>query len=126
MELHLHLLEEDYIEQGLTPADARRRACQEFGNATLHREASHDLFSFRLLEDLAQDIRYAYRELRRTPAFTCVSVVSLAVGIGAVTTAFTIVDAFMLRGLPVREPDRLLAFSTAGSPTWVSWPYPTF
>jgi predicted permease len=126
MQLHLHLLEEEYVAQGMTSPEARRRACQEFGNATLYQEASHDLFSFRLLEDLAQDVRYALRELRRTAAFTTIAVVSLAVGIGAVTTTFTIVDAFMLRGLPVREPDRLVALSTAGSPTWVSWPYSTF
>ncbi len=126
MQLHLHLLEDEYASQGMTRLEARRLARREFGNATLYQEASHDLFAFRLFEDLAQDVRYALRELRRTPAFTFISIASLAVGIAAVTTTFTIVDAFMLRGLPVRDPDRLVAFSTAGSPTWVSWPYSTF
>ena len=126
MQLHLHLLEDQYASQGMTRLEARRLARREFGNATLYQEASHDLFAFRLLEDLVQDVRYALRELRRTPAFTFISIASLAVGIAAVTTTFTIVDAFMLRRLPVRDPDRLVAFSTAGSPTWVSWPYSTF
>ena len=112
LELHLELLEEEYAAQGISPDAARRLAHRDFGNATLYREVSHDLFSFRLIEDLVQDLRYAVRELRRTVGFTCIAIGSLAVGIGAVTTAFAIVDAFMLRGLPVRAPDRLVAFST--------------
>ncbi len=126
LELHLDLLVEEYIAQGISPDAARRLAHRHFGNATLYREVSHDLFSFRLIEDLGQDLRYAVRELRRTVGFTCIAIGSLAVGIGAVTTAFAIVDAFMLRGLPVREPDRLVAFSTADSAVWESWSYPAF
>ena len=126
LDLHLDLLEEEYTAQGISPDAARRLAHRDFGNATLYREVSHDLFSFRLIEDLAQDLRYAVRELRRTVGFTCIAIGSLAVGIGAVTTAFAIVDAFMLRGLPVRAPDRLVAFSTADSAVWESWSYPAF
>jgi predicted permease len=126
LELHLDLLEEEYAAQGISPDAARRLAHRDFGNATLYREVSHDLFSFRLIEDLGQDLRYAVRELRRTVGFTCIAIGSLAVGIGAVTTAFAIADAFMLRGLPVREPDRLVAFSTADSAVWESWSYPAF
>ena len=126
LELHLDLLEEEYTAQGISPDAARRLARRDFGNATLYREASHDLFSFRLIEDLGQDLRYAARELRRTVGFTGIAVGSLAVGIGAVTTAFAIVDAFMLRGLPVRAPDRLVAYSTTDSAAWESWSYPAF
>ena len=126
LQLHLTLLEEEYAAQGISPEMARRRAHREFGNATLFQEASHDLFSFRLLEDLVQDLRYAARELRRSMGFTCVAVASLAVGIGAVTTAFTVVDAFMLRGLPVRDPERLVALSTAARSNWGSWTYAVF
>ena len=126
LQLHLRLLEEEYTAQGLSPEAARRRAHHEFGNATLFQEASHDLFSFRFLEDLVRDLRYALREMRRSAAFTVLAVSSLAVGIGAVTTTFSVVDAFMLRGLPVHNPERLVAFSTADSPSWGSWPYPSF
>jgi len=126
LQLHLTLLEEEYAAQGISPEMARRRAHREFGNATLFQEASHDLFSFRLLEDLVQDLRYAARELRRSVGFTCVAVASLAIGIGAITTAFTVVDAFMLRGLPVRDPERLVALSSASSSTWGSWTYTMF
>ena len=74
LELHLDLLEEEYTAQGLSPDAARRLAHRDFGNATLYREASHDLFSFRPIEDLVQDLHYAVRELRRTIGFTCIAV----------------------------------------------------
>ena len=84
------------------------------------------MFSIRMLDGLVQDLRYAGREMRRSAGFTCIAVLSLAVGIGAVTATFAVVDAFMLRGLPVREPERLIAFSTSGSPAWATWPYASF
>jgi predicted permease len=126
LQLHLNLLAEEYIAQGIPPDLARRRARREFGNPTRFQEASHALFSFRLLEEIVQDLRYAVRESRRSPGFTCIAVSSLAVGIGALTTSFAVVDAFMLRGLPVREPDRLVAFSSSDSSNWGRWPYPAF
>ena len=126
LQLHLHLLAEEYIAQGIPPDLARWRARREFGNPTRFQEASHALFSFRLLEEIVQDLRYAMRESRRSPGFTCIAVSSLAIGIGALTATFAVVDAFMLRGLPVRSPERLVAFSTSDSSTWGSWPYASF
>ena len=126
LDLHLQLLEEEYAAQGMRPEAARQRARRDFGNATRFQERSHDLFSFRLLEDFVQDVRYAVREMRRSAGFTSIAVLSLAVGIGAVTATFTVVDAFMLRGLPVHDPERLVAFSTSGSRDWGRWPYAAF
>lgn len=126
LQLHLQLLEEHYVAEGMPPARARRLAHQEFGNPTLVQEASHDIFAFRPLEQLVQDLRYACREMRRSLGFTCIAVMSLAVGIGAVTTTFAVVNAFMLRGLPVHAPERLVAFSTSDSPAWASWSYAFF
>ena len=126
LQLHLRLLEEEYTAQGIRPELARQRAHREFGNATLFQEASHNLFAFRPVEDVIQDLRYATREMRRSIGFTCISVLSLAIGIGAVTAAFAVVDAFMLRGLPIRHAERLVAFSTAENPRWGSWPYVAF
>jgi hypothetical protein len=126
LQLYLRLLEEEYTAQGMPRELARRRAHREFGNATQFQEVSHDLFSFRLLEELIGDLRYAMREMRRSVGFTCVAVLSLAVGIGAITAAFAVVDVFMLRGLPVRDPERLVAFSTNDSPTWARWTYASF
>ena len=126
LRLHLRLLEEEYTAQGMPAELARRRAHREFGNPTRFQEVSHDLFSFRVLEDLAGDLRYAMREMRRSAGFTCVAASSLAMGIGAVTAAFAVIDVFMLRGLPVRDPERLVAFSTGDSPAWGTWPYASF
>ena len=126
LQLHLRLLEEEFIAHGIPPDLARQRAHREFGNATLFQETSHNLFSFRPVEDFIQDLRYATREMRRSIGFTCISVLSLAIGIGAVTAAFAVLDAFILRGLPVQHPERLVALSTAENPRWGSWPYVAF
>src|SRR3990170_2822685 len=106
LQLHLHLLTEEFTAQGMPPDLARQRAHREFGNAALFQEASHDLFSFRVVEDLFQDLRYAIREMRRSAGFTCISVLSLAFGIGVATATFVVIDAFMLRGLPGCEPEK--------------------
>ncbi|HEX5474985.1 MAG TPA: ADOP family duplicated permease [Vicinamibacterales bacterium] len=124
--LHLDLLEQDNLARGMSPELARDAARRTFGNAALLEETSHDLFSFRLVEDLVQDLRYALREVRRSASFTCVAVFSLAIGIGVVTATFAVTDAFMLRGLPVHDPDRLIAFSTSTSRSWATWSYPAF
>jgi predicted permease len=126
LHLHLRLLEEEYLAGGLSPDEARQRARREFGNAAAFQEASHDLFSFRFVEDFIHDLRYALRETRRGPGFTCVAVASLAIGIGAIVTTFSIVDAFMLRGLPVHHADQLVAVSPAESANWGTWPYAAF
>src|SRR4029453_4831166 len=89
-----------------------------FGNPAVFQEASRDLFSFHLLEDLVRDLRYAGREMRRSAGFTAIAVSSLAVGIGAATATFAVTEAVMLRPLPVRSPERLTAFTTADDSGW--------
>ena len=126
LELHVRLLEEEYRSSGIDPAAARQRARRDFGNITRFQEASHDLFAFRALEDLARDFRYVLHEMRRRPGFTAVALFSLAIGIGAVASSFSIIDAFLLRGLPVRQPARLVAFATTESRSWGGWPYAAF
>jgi len=126
LHVHLQLLEEEYRAQGL-PADlARRRAHRDFGNSTRLQEASHDLFSFRVLEDLVHDLRSVVREARRSVGFTCIALLSLGAGIGAVTAAFSVLDVFMLRALPVGNPERLVAVSAANNSEWSSWPIAPF
>jgi len=126
LDLHLRLLEEEYLDQGMAADDARRRARREFGNPAVFQEASRDLFSFHLLEDLGRDLRYARREMRRSAGFTTIAVSSLAVGIGAATATFAVTEAVMLRPLPVRGPERLIAFTTAADRDWRTWSYATF
>jgi predicted permease len=126
LDLHLSLLEEEYRSQGMTADQARRHARRDFGNPTLIRESSHDLFSFRPVEDFVRDFQYALRELRRSAAFTVIVVASLAIGIGAATATFAMADAFFWRPLPVRDPQRLVAFAYPSNQHWGMWSYAGF
>jgi predicted permease len=123
LDLHLRLLEEDYVAKGMPPGEARRQARRDFGNPAVFQDASRDLFSFRPIENLLRDLRYAGREMRRSAGFTAVAVGSLAVGIGAATATFAVTEAVMLRPLPVRNPERLVAFTTAADGGWATWSY---
>jgi predicted permease len=126
LDLHLRLLEEEYLAKGVTPGNARRLARREFGNPAVFQEASRDLFSFHAIEGLVRELRYVGREMRRSPAFTAIAVSSLAVGIGAVTATFAVSEAVLLRSLPVRDPERLVAFTTAADTGWGTWSYAAF
>ncbi len=123
LDLHLRLLEEEYLAKGVAPSDARRLARREFGNPAVFQDASRDLFSFHPIEDLIRDLRYAGREMRRSAGFTSIAVGSLAVGIGAATATFAVTEAVMMRPLPVRNPERLVAFTTAADRGWATWSY---
>jgi len=105
-------------------ADARR----QFGNATNLRERCRDLWTFAFLETLWRDLRYAIRALARTPAFTMVAVVSLALGIGANTAIFSLMDVMLLRSLPVKDPQALVEFvrADADGSQMTNLPYPVY
>src|SRR3954470_21192109 len=113
LDLHLRLLEDEHLAEGMAPDAAQRLARRELANPAVFQDASRDLFSFRPIEDLVRDLRYAGREMRRSAGFTVIAVGSLAVGIGAATATFAVTEAVMLRPLPVRHPERLVAFTTA-------------
>jgi hypothetical protein len=109
-ELQLHLAREieRNVSRGASPEEARLAATRAFGSAAAHREAARDATGSRVLEHLDQDVRYALRTLRRTPGFTAVVLVSLALGIGANVAIFSAADAMLFRSLAVREPGRLV------------------
>ena len=107
LRFHLEMETEKNLRAGMDPREARRRARARLGGVDAVREAVRDARGGRPLEDLARDLGYAVRGLRRNPGFTLAAVAALAGGIGVSTTAFTIVNA-VTRGLPVDEPDRIV------------------
>jgi putative ABC transport system permease protein len=95
------------VDQGMDPDDARAAAYRTFGNVTRARETFHESRRFVLLEQFAQDLRYAWRGLRQSRAFVASTVMTLAVGIGLVTVVFAIFSAYVLRPFAVDDPHSL-------------------
>jgi predicted permease len=121
MQAHLDGLTEEFLDQGLAPGEARARARREFGGLLQLQEASRDARGLRWLTDVIQDARYAMRMLRRAPRFALAAIVTLALGLGANTAIFSLVDAVLLRELPVARPHELVFIETAAGDTP---PYP--
>jgi putative ABC transport system permease protein len=114
-EMAFHLAEriDDLVAHGMTRGDAEREARRRFGNRTYQKERTRERDLFAWLDTVIGDVRYGLRSLRSTPAFTFVAVFSLALGIGANTAIFSILDAVMLKSLPVSHPDELVSLTRA-------------
>jgi predicted permease len=108
MEAHIALQTEENVHAGMTEDEARRQAALKFGPVERVREGYHAEEGLPLVETVIQDTRYALRVLRRSPAFTLVAVATLALGIGANAAIFTLVNALMLKNLPVPDPKTLV------------------
>src|SRR5882724_245773 len=105
---HLDLRARDFENAGMTPAAARQEATRQFGNITLQREVTREMDVSRWMEMTLKDVRYALRQFARSPGFTAVAVLSLALGIGANTAVFSILDAVLFRELPVPNPKEIV------------------
>jgi len=127
MQAHLDLMTSENIERGMPADEARAAARRAFGNLTRTQENAHEAWQFPRLETILQDIRYGLRGIRRSPSFSAVVILTLALGIGANTAIFSVVYSVLLRPLPYPNGERLvrLGESTAQASgiavTWVNF-----
>jgi predicted permease len=110
---HIERETQDNIDRGMSPEEARRQALLKFGNAALVREDTRAVWVWRGLEQLAQDLRHGTRGLVRRPGFTTATTLTLALGIGANSAIFSLVDAVLLQTLPVDRPEQLVVIEQA-------------
>lgn len=107
IEAHLKMAVQDRIAAGASEREAIASARREFGNAGLVKEVTRDMWGWRSVESLLRDATYALRNFRKNPGFTITAIVTLALGIGGTTAIFSLIDAVMLRSLPVADPASL-------------------
>src|SRR5215472_11416567 len=112
MEFHIESMAQDLIAEGMSEPEAHAAAHRKFGNMTQKSEEARSTWIARWMSDLAQDLRHAFRGMRRDAGFTAFTIVIAGLGIGASSTVFSVVDALLLRPLPFRDPGELVSISS--------------
>ena len=118
---HLQMLEQENVESGMSTEGARYAARRRFGNVSLAREKSREMWVWNGAETLGQDIRFGLRQLRRCPGFTAVAVLTLALAIGANTAVFSLTNQILLCDLPVLHPEQLVILRSPGPNHGHTW-----
>ena len=118
---HLQMQIDDNVASGMSPDEARYAALRSFGAVEPMKEKYRDRRAFTIIETTGNDIRYALRTLRKNPGYAAACVVTLALGTGASTAIFSLVDQLVLRKLPVQEPDRLVMVDWRGTKLGTNW-----
>ena len=126
LDVHLQMEVEANLDRGMTSEDALRLAKRNFGNPTLIQESSRETWMFRWLETLLQDLRYGLRILRRSPGFAVTAVLVIALGVGAITAIFSLVDAVLLQSLPIAAPEQLALIDGQYENRWSLISYPMY
>src|SRR5258708_33796778 len=114
IDLHIDQLTKEYVRSGMNDSDARLAARREFGAIAVTKEECRDMRRVNFLEDLMKDLVYALRWLRKSPAFTLTAALSLSPGIGANTIVFSVINALVLKPLPVQDADRIFFVNNSG------------
>jgi predicted permease len=111
IQAHLRMAAEDRVDRGEDPADARQEVLREFGNVALVEDITRDVWGWKWLDDLGQDLHFALRMQRRNPGLTAIILLTLTLGIGATTAIFSVVYGVLLRPFPYYNPDRVVSLS---------------
>ena len=123
---HIDTYVDDLVRSGLDRIEAERRARIEFGGIESTKDECRQAWGLQRIDELRADLRHAFRAVRNNPGFAAVAILSLALGIGANTAIFGLMDAVLLRILPVRDPGQLVFVQTAGTAGRDGPPYPCF
>src|SRR6201987_5553763 len=107
-EFHIEAMADDLVVEGMSPPEARAAARRKFGNMTQNSEEARSVWIVRWMNDLVQDLRQAFRGMRRDAGFTAFTILIAGLGIGASSTVFSVVNALLLRPLPFRDPGQLI------------------
>jgi predicted permease len=134
MRFHVEAYADDLMRRGMGQAEALRQARVEFGGIEQKKEECRDARGVTLVENFVQDVKFGARMLRKNPGFTVIAVLTLALGIGANAAIFTVINAVMLRTIPVKHPEQLVAVGdptrvhswSSGTPGTTSFSYPLY